>query len=287
MPALAARAKLNPYLAVLAREEGGYHQIETLFLALELADDVTVEPGASGIAVDVTGADLGPVESNLVHRAAVAYYAALGRSPAVRIRLHKRIPAGAGLGGGSSDAAATLRLLDALHDGALGSASLQRVGASLGADVPFFLSGVPFAVAWGRGERLLALPPPPPAPVLLAVPRTAVETAAAYAALAAYRAATRPPPPPPLPAVAALSSWAGLERLAVNAFEDVVFSAVPAASELRDAVASSGARIARLTGSGSCVFGIFETDAARDAAADALREGHPGATLIRTRTAAA
>src|SRR5690606_517879 len=97
--------------------------------------------------------------------------------------LHKRVPVGAGLGGGSSDAAATLRALDALHDGVLGAPGLLALGAALGSDVSFFLADTPCALAWGRGERMLILPGPGSAPALIVVPDRAVATADAYARL--------------------------------------------------------------------------------------------------------
>jgi len=136
-----APAKVNLSLRVLARERSGYHQLETLFCALELRDEIEIERGGGALSLQVEGAELGPPEENLVHRAAVAFHDAAGIRPDTRIRLRKRIPAGAGLGGGSSDAAATLAALNALHGAPLGPTHLLRLGAELGSDVPFFLCG--------------------------------------------------------------------------------------------------------------------------------------------------
>lgn len=235
----------------------------------------------------MSGAALGPPEHNLAYRAAAAFHEAAGLSPAVRIRLVKHIPAGAGLGGGSSDAAATLRALNQAHGGPLDDATLLRLGAALGSDVPFFLSGAAFALVWGRGERILPLRPPPSAPVLLAVPPFAIATADAYRALDHHRGAQGSPPAPRAIRLEDLASWRGLADSAVNDFEPVLFPRHPELAGLRDALARAGARLARLTGSGSAVFGIFETPAQRGAAAAEIARAFPHVRLIESLTAAA
>ncbi|HEX2091942.1 MAG TPA: hypothetical protein VHG28_06045, partial [Longimicrobiaceae bacterium] len=176
-----APAKVNLRLRILAREETGYHALETLFCAVSLADTVEVRPGGAGIALEVRGGvDTGPPEHNLVVRAAERFYRDLGGSPALRIELTKRIPAAAGLGGGSSDAAATLRALNLLHGEPFARAGLLQMAIGLGSDVPFFLCGSTLALGWGRGERLLALPPLPTRPVLIAHPGVAMPTGEAF-----------------------------------------------------------------------------------------------------------
>jgi 4-diphosphocytidyl-2-C-methyl-D-erythritol kinase len=295
---LAAPAKLNLRLVILAREAAGFHQLETLFCAVDLADDVEVATAAAddgaeddagagdagAIALVVDGADLGPPERNLAWRAAAAFRAAARLDPAlrIRIRLRKRIPAGAGLGGGSSDAAAVLRALDRLHPGALAPARLLGLAAGLGSDVPFFLSGAPYALAWGRGERLLPLTPPPAAPVLLALPPFPSATPAAYRALAGARAAAAGDvgdaaavTAVALPPAAELGRWERIAALAVNDFEPVLFPAYPLLRRLRQALGESGARLALLSGSGSAVFGIFDDDERRARAADRLASRFP------------
>ncbi len=178
-----APAKVNLRLRVLAREDSGYHQIETLFQALDFGDEVEVAEGDRGIRLEVEGMDVGPVEENLAYRAAVSFLDRLRGDGGVSIRLRKRVPPGAGLGGGSSDGAAVLRLLAALHPGAVGEEALLEIAAGLGADVPFFLAPSPLALAWGRGDRILPLSPLPPRPVLLALPPLAVDTPGAYGML--------------------------------------------------------------------------------------------------------
>jgi 4-diphosphocytidyl-2-C-methyl-D-erythritol kinase len=185
---VAAQAKVNLRLRILAREESGFHQIETLFLRLALADQVRVRRTTGARSLDVHGADaaaLGPVEGNLAWRAAVAYAEAGAWTGGFSIELEKSIPVGGGLGGGSADAAGVLRVMNAIAPHPLDVGTLLRLAATLGADVPFLVSDLAYALAWGRGERLLALAPPPVREVVLLVPPFAVNTAAAYGWLAA------------------------------------------------------------------------------------------------------
>jgi 4-diphosphocytidyl-2-C-methyl-D-erythritol kinase len=275
----AAPAKVNLFLRVLAREEGGYHQIETLFQSLELADQVKLElrGAGEGIELEVEGiapGSLGPSASNLVVRAAEAFLARLSgdASPAgrtgVRIGLRKRIPHGAGLGGGSSDAATTLRGLNEMLGFPLSGSELLEIGETLGADVAFFLCAAPLALAWGRGDRVLPIAPLPAAGVLLALPPWGIATPDAYASLARSRAASgatsagaraygRGLAPGTSPGMSPWTSWEGVAAEAENAFEGPVFADHPELVRIQGALEVAGARIARLSGSGSAVFGVF------------------------------
>jgi 4-diphosphocytidyl-2-C-methyl-D-erythritol kinase len=290
MPKLrgAAPAKLNLRLAVLAQENTGYHQIETIFCALELADSIEISSASDDVTLDVVfegvlPVDLGPVERNLAVRAARAFFDAARLPPRAAIRLVKRIPTGAGLGGGSSDAATVLVLLNRAHGKPLPRDELLRIGAALGSDVPFFLSGAALALGWGRGGRLLPLPPLPQRAVLLAAPGEGVATADAYAALAETR---RRADPPPAAVLTPLTDWTAARELATNDFEPVIFARLPLLHELRAAIEENGAAIARMTGSGSVVYGIFEEQAAARAAAERLDGGFSGVAWLLTRTQA-
>ena len=154
---LPAPAKINLVLEILGRRDDGFHALETVFQTLELADEVAVEvrPG-DGIGLVVEGADLPAGPENLAWRAAAAYTA---RHPIGRVAIHlrKRVPHGAGLGGGSSDAAAVLRALARLDPDPLPATDLAVIALALGSDVPFFLVGGT-AHALGRGEELTPLP---------------------------------------------------------------------------------------------------------------------------------
>lgn len=273
---LLAPAKVNLFLRVLAREESGFHQLETLFLAIDLADGLRIERGGTGVDLRVEGDAPADPRENLAGRAAIRFLDAVGSRAGVRLTLRKRIPAGAGLGGGSSDAGAVLRGLSALFGHPLDARALLALAAELGSDVPFFAAGVPAALAWGRGERLVALPPPPPAPLLLALPSFASPTPAAYQALARSRAGSARPPTGRLLAAWELSGWDTLAPLAVNDFEEVLVPRHAALATILEGLRESGARLALLSGSGSAVFGVYAENAARDAALAALAPVLPG-----------
>jgi len=284
---LPAHAKLNAALRVLAREESGFHSVETILLRLELADrielETTVEPG---IHLQVTGDASVPADHrNLCWRAAAVLHGHVEREGGTRILLEKRIPAGAGLGGGSADAAAVLRGLNELWGRPLDGSVLLRLAGELGSDVPFGLCDAPMVLAWERGRRMLPLDAPSSRPVLIVVPGYAIGAGEAYGWLAEDRTAGRVSPPGPClhPGPAELLEGAALDRLAVNDLEDPVFRRHPELAEIRDTLAGLGAAVAILCGSGSCVAGLFQDGAALDRAAEAF-EGAAGLSTIRTRT---
>src|SRR5213075_820593 len=177
---LAAHAKVNLFLRILARESSGYHQIETAFALLELADELAVQRIDSGVTLDVEGPDLGPVDENLVVRAARMVLDATGNRFGVSMKLTKRIPVRAGLGGGSSDGAAALHAVNALAGNPVPRHELLHFAARLGSDVAFFAGDAAMALAWDRGERQFRLPAPPAVPALIAVPPISVATPDAY-----------------------------------------------------------------------------------------------------------
>lgn len=267
---LSAPAKVNLFLRVLERRSDGYHELDTLFQAVDLCDELLVTRGGSDVLLSVEGADLGPAEDNLAVRAARAFLQRIG-SPrdGVRIRLRKRVPAGAGLGGGSSDAAAVLRCLNTLWGRPLDRPVLAELGAALGSDVPFFLGDGPLARGRGRGELLQAQPPLPVRDLVLVLPPVEVATGPAYAALARHREAN------PVEAHAAawppggLSGWNDVAERAVNDFEAVVPAAHPSVAASLEALRRAGASPALLSGSGAACFGVFPDEArARATAAD-------------------
>jgi 4-diphosphocytidyl-2-C-methyl-D-erythritol kinase len=257
---LDAPAKINLRLVVLAREESGFHGLETLFCAISLADRVRVEPGAPGIHLEVLGdVDTGPIDRNLALRAAKCFFEETGIRPAIRLVLEKRIPSAGGLGGGSSDAAATLRVLNACHGDPLDAPRLRELGATLGSDVTFFLAPQPYALAWSRGERILTLDPPEPRHVLVAHPGIDVPTPEAFQRLAHLRG-PRYHPSAHVIDFRALSSWTGLETLATNDLEDVARERIPLLDTVKAAMRSAGAGITLLSGSGASIFGVFPDD---------------------------
>lgn len=281
---VAAHAKVNLFLRILAREASGYHQIETAFALLELADELHVRRTARDVTLAVSGADLGPAADNLAVRAAQAVLAATGRRFGVHIELTKQIPAQAGLGGGSSDAAAALHAVNALAGGAVPRPELAHLGARLGADVPFFVSGAPAALAWGRGERLYRLAPLPAHPALVALPAAQVATQDAYR----WWDSLHPDPAVRGPVVLdaeALATWGSVGRLGGNDFEVAVFARHPEVRELYEHLAATRPYWVRLSGSGSAVVAVYRTEADRDAAASSVGERRQ--RLLRTAIRAA
>jgi 4-diphosphocytidyl-2-C-methyl-D-erythritol kinase len=286
-----AHAKVNLLLRILAREAGGYHGIETLFQRLDLHDRVSVavndHPGVlqcDGPGMPPLG--LGPPEQNLAWRAATAYCDAANWQTGWQIAIEKHIPVGGGLGGGSADAAAVLRALEALCPKPLGAARLQEIAGSLGADVPFMVCDIPLAWAWGRGDRLLPLPPLPPMAVTLVTFAEGVNTGAAYGAFARAREASGESvhawayPPD------AFASWKRVASLAANDFEQVVptlHSGVAAVLPvLRDEAARLRANghvaMALMSGSGATCFVLHPPEVRVDVSAPS------GGTVVRTGT---
>lgn len=268
-----APAKINLFLRILSQERSGYHGIETLFCRIGLADRLTAtRTDAAGITLDAAGVDLGPSTDNLAVRAADLVLEVTGRRFGVHLTIDKRIPVAGGLGGGSADAAAALRLVNELAGNAVPRAELLHLGARIGADVPFLLSDAPLSLGWGHGERMLSLPPLPRAPVLLLCPAVGVKTADAYrwvdeARGGMSRGALALDP-------AALSSWSDVARMAGNDFESPVFGREPAIRAGFEALAQTHPLMCRMSGSGSTLFAIYRTARDRDDAQMMLGKKH-------------
>ncbi len=178
---LFAPAKINLSFKILRRREDGFHEIETLMAPISLVDELTIEPNESGEGIAFTTDDptLPPGDDNLVVRSARSFFEAINQKPRVRIALRKKIPNGAGLGGGSSDAASILHGLNELHGRPLPPAHLTTLAAALGSDVPFFLAQGA-ARCRGRGEIVEPVEPLPPLALLLLKPEFGVPTPWAY-----------------------------------------------------------------------------------------------------------
>lgn len=277
-----APAKVNLLLRVLAREASGFHGIETLFCLLGLTDRLEARRVAAGISLTVSGAECGPAEENLAVRAADLVLAATGRRFGVHLTLTKRIPVRAGLGGGSSDAALSLLLVNELAGNAIPRHELLQFAARLGSDVPFFVSGGALALAWGHGERMLRLPPLPPAPALLVVPPVGIATPEAYALVDGARQGIAHRGAIALD-LDALATWGSIGRLAGNDFEFALFGRHPELREAFEALAKTGPIFCRMTGSGSTMFAVYrstrERDDARTMLSQKLGQMHPVETL--------
>ncbi|HYC62531.1 MAG TPA: 4-(cytidine 5'-diphospho)-2-C-methyl-D-erythritol kinase [Thermoanaerobaculia bacterium] len=236
-------AKINWSLRITGKRADGFHDLETVFQTISLHDELTFRD-ADALSLTCDDPTIPVDETNLVMRAA-----RLAGSPPVAISLHKRIPAGGGLGGGSSNAAATLVALGG--DPAL--------ALSLGSDVPFFLIGGT-AYATGRGEVLTSLPPMSDIPLLLVLPEERVLTKDAFARITRYSEPLGVDP-----------YTRGFESF-TNDFEEPVFAIHPRLRDFKERMYGAGAMWASMTGSGSTIVGAFNTAAARDAAAAAFED---------------
>jgi len=285
--AIACHAKLNLFLRVLSRGDDGYHGLETLFCLVDLADGLVADRrDGRGVTIDVAGADTGPAEDNLAVRAARLVLEATGGRFGVHLRLQKRIPVRAGLGGGSSDAAGALTAVNRLAGDAIPRHELLQFAARLGSDVPFFFSGAPLALAWGRGERLLRLRPLPAAPALLLSPPVAVGTAEAYRWVdeARQEAGRRG-------AVAldldALAGWGDIGRMAGNDFESPLFARHPGVRAAFEALVGTRPLVCRMSGSGATLFAVYRSARDRDDAIMVLGRKHGATTPVMTLAAPA
>jgi 4-diphosphocytidyl-2-C-methyl-D-erythritol kinase len=282
-----AHAKVNLGLLVGPKRPDGYHEVATTLCAISLHDTLVLTPRARGFTLAVDGPESRGVprtRANLVLRAAHALAAEFGESRGAAIRLTKRVPHGAGLGGGSSDAAATLRGLALLWGRRAPRARLAAIAATLGSDVPFFLGRSP-AFASGRGEIVRELPAIAPALRLLIVaPRAEVSTKWTYGQYAIPKSR--------------LTGWKRVARLLQlrsevivgskfkrifsNDLERVVLPRTPAVREALAALRASGVKAVRMSGSGSAVFGI--SDNARVLARAAAELGSKGHRVYVTRS---
>ena len=266
-----APSKINLFLDVIRKREDGYHDLGTLFQTVDVGDTVTANLREDGVVTLAYSKPQDyPVESDLVYRAALALKEyAQKDSLGADLFLEKVMPLGAGLGGGSADAAATLRLLNRLWDLNYEPAVLEGIGAKLGADVPFLVRGGS-AFAEGIGERLTFIEPldlPEGAVLLIATPHDAVPTKDAYAGV---------PKSGP-------DRWERYKELAqsrdnvlqpsalFNAFETSVFPKHPLVASMKAKMLELGASAALMSGSGASVFGIFASRNQAEAAAEALK----------------
>jgi 4-diphosphocytidyl-2-C-methyl-D-erythritol kinase len=261
---LKAPAKVNFRLDVLRRRPDGYHDLRMLMQRIGLWDDLEITlRDTPGISVRCDGSDLPEDESNLVWRAAASLLPRAPRQTGIEIRLTKHIPVAAGLGGGSSDAATTLRGLNSLLDLDLDDTELMRIGLKLGADVPFFIFAKP-AIATGIGEQLAPVEQMPPIWLLLVNPRIAVSTAWAYQnlQLTTDKGADNIP--------VLYTSADDLCAILANDLEAVTLKKFPVIQEIKEQLMAAGAQGALMSGSGPTVFGIFTDEVSAKRAARVL-----------------
>lgn len=274
-----ANAKINLYLDVVSRRENGYHNLVSIMQTVSLHDLVTVEltpAKETTITLTASGNDAMPLDrKNIAWRAAELFLDAADRTGHVSIHIEKRIPMAAGLAGGSTDAAAVLRGLNALCGNPLDVETLCALGARLGADVPFCIVGG-MAMVTGIGECLEELPSMPPCPMVVACMGEGVSTVWAYGKLdEAYGGFAIPKEDSVMPSqiVSRLESGDlhGAGECFYNLFEEVVPTVQPCVEPLKTEMVRGGAIRAMMSGSGPSVFGIFEDVAKAEVVCKTLR----------------
>lgn len=258
---LLANAKLNLYLDITGRREDGYHLLETVMQSVDLCDIVTIRPGGSEIRVSCSDPLIPEDEGNICFRAAKAYFDEIKESGGADIRIEKRIPHGAGLGGGSADAAAVLNGLNCLYGSSVRGERLAELGAEVGADVPFCMAGGT-KLCRGIGEELHDTEPLPERVYLIVMPDFECDTKGAYRR---YDEASAEKMAKKGGIEDFLRSGGKFPEKMYNVFRELY------RDERIEAIAGKligqGARGASLTGSGAAVFGVFEdTEAAMNAA---------------------
>jgi 4-diphosphocytidyl-2-C-methyl-D-erythritol kinase len=251
---LLSRAKINLNLEVLKKRPDGYHDIQTLIQRIDLADEIEIDRQAEGISLDLEGEETPRGTDNLAGRAAQAFLRKTGIQEGVRIRLKKRIPVAAGLGGGSSNAATVLTGLKELFRAEVDEPRLMAWGAEIGADVPFFIFQ---KTAWarGKGERLTAAEVSVPLWLLLLVPPFRISTAWAYTAYDQLGVDKTGP-------LLVKNSYRDLSALLPvlhNDLERASIGKFPAIGEMKKELLARGAAGALMSGSGPVVFGLFRT----------------------------
>ncbi len=269
---LTANAKINLTLDILRKREDGYHDLQMVMQSVTLADCITVTPakGPQGDAV----ADLRFLPTgnrNLAQVAAAAFRAAAGLGGEVDVSIRKRVPVCAGLAGGSADAAAVLRAMNALTGAGLSPARLADIGAQVGSDVPFCVLGGT-ALAEGRGELLTPLPPLPPCQIVVCKPPFSISTPPLFGRVNVRKIVRRPDTAGVLDALG-VGDLPGVARRMYNVFEDVLDRRRAAdIAAVKAVLIDCGALGASMSGSGPSVFGLFDREDAAQAAVLRLRD---------------
>lgn len=274
-----ARAKVNLFLHVRGARPDGRHLLESLAIFPQVGDVLEAEPGAAR-ALSLSGpfaGELGAGDDNLVLRAVGALAVALRERRGVSLRLDKRLPVASGIGGGSADAAAALRLVLRLWGRRLDTPAMERLALALGADVPVCLGSDPTLMG-GVGEMLTPAPAMPGFWLVLVNPMQKLSTAQVFGALSRRDNAAADDLPARFADLGALVAWLSRQR---NDLEGPARHLVPAIGAVLGALRwAPGCRLARMSGSGATCFGMFDAAAAATAAADAIRRHAPGWWIV-------
>jgi 4-diphosphocytidyl-2-C-methyl-D-erythritol kinase len=288
---LQAPAKINLFLRVTGRRPDGYHLLETLMQKVCLYDVVELAPCAEGIHLHCSGGEVPAHRDNLVYRAAELFFQATrerrnGSASGVVIRLTKRIPVAAGLGGGSSDAAVTLRGLNELFGCGCRAEELAELGVRLGADVPFFLAETPAALATGIGEVLQPVEPLRGYSVLLVNPGFSVSTRWVYQTFALTKPEGAGNLGNSCVGVVGAAAPSGLAQtvlsamVLVNDLETITLASYPEIGRLKDGLLRNGADRALMSGSGPTVFALFAERRSAEACYAFFKRQYPYTYLV-------
>lgn len=272
-----APAKINIRLKITGRRPDGYHELVSIMVPVTLFDEIRVSPAAEGIHLETAGVSVPADETNLVFRAAEAFLTHLGIRQALSIRLLKRIPVAAGLGGGSSDAAATLASLNRIFSHPLSDRELAEMALRLGADVPFFLNAKP-CLATSIGELLEPLTGWPPWWYVLVAPPFAVSTAWVYGH---FKLKLTSPDREYILNTLKNGHFEPKDLLE-NDLEAVTAKRFPVIETIKEQLMAAGAEGALMTGSGPCVFGVFHSEAEASSAKAKIESQDIGEVFVVT-----
>ena len=265
-----AFAKLNLALDILRKRQDGYHDMRMVMQTISLCDTVTVEEGRNGFVLHTDGDFIPAGKKTLEQRAAEAFFEAAGQAmPGLRVTLEKRTPAYAGMGGGSADVAALLRILRDIYCPAMPDSDLERIGFTVGSDMPFCVRGGT-ALAEGRGEVLTDLRSLPPCTFVICKPDFGIPTGDLFALVDGEELQRRPDIDGMLAAMEQ-DDLAGVAARLGNVFEDVLPAQYHEVFAIKEKMRELGALNAAMSGSGPTVFGIFDQRGAAEQAAAVLR----------------
>ena len=268
-----APAKINLTLDIVGTREDGYHLLESIFQSVSIYDVITVSKRwRKGVVLNAPGCDC-PVEKNTAYKAAVAFMEYTGIKKGVKLTVNKHIPQQAGMGGGSADAAGVLVALDHLFKTNLTTEQLCKIGLTVGADVPFCVMGGT-AYVTGIGEEIRPLPSLPDCHIVIAQPAEGISTKEAYAAVDNAVILARPDNAAAIQALEE-GDLAGVCKQAVNVFE--VATQLAGVKDIRQRMEQYNPLCSQMTGSGSCVFAIFEDKETAEACLTDLQADYPTA----------
>ena len=277
-----AYAKVNLSLDIVSKREDGYHDIKSVMQTVDLYDEVTIEcaPG-EGIGVDAGKPYLPGDERNIAAQAALAFFDYTGlKGYRTHIGIKKNIPVCAGLGGGSTDGACVLRLLDGMFKTGLGRKTLENIGSTIGSDVPFNINGGT-KLAEGRGEKLTDLPPVPHCYIVICKPSFSFSTPELFGRVRCEKIHARPDTDGLIKALEE-GNLGGVARRIYNVFEDVLPRGKADIDEIKGKLLDNGALGAVMTGSGPSVIGLFENKTGALCAYQQLEKDYKDCFLAET-----